>query len=94
MIQPLRDGVVVIPEPAAKESDGGIILASVVKTKYLIGEVVAVGRGRMLEDGTINRMEVKIGDQVVFAAEAGRKIEGTDQVLMCEFEILAVVEEK
>jgi chaperonin GroES len=93
-IRPLHDRVVVkrIEEP--EQVRGGIIIPDTAKEKPQQGEVVAVGKGKTLENGTRIPLDVKVGDRVLFGKYSGTevKIEDGEYLIMREDEVLAVVE--
>jgi len=95
-VKPLADRVVVkrLEEEEAK-SPGGIIIPDTAKEKPQKGIVVAVGPGRIDDNGNRVPMEVKVGDKVLFAKYAGSevKIEGEEYLIMREDDILAIIEE-
>jgi chaperonin GroES len=94
-ITPLRDKVVVKRlEEIEEKTPGGIIIPDTAKEKPQIGEVVAVGKGKILQDGKVIPPEVKVGDRVLFAKYAGTevKIEGEEYLIMSEDEILGIIE--
>lgn len=94
-VRPLKDKVVVKRlEEVEEKTPGGIIIPDTAKEKPQMGEVVAVGRGKMLQDGKIVPPEVKVGDKVLFARYAGTeiKIDGQEYLIMSEDEILGIVE--
>jgi chaperonin GroES len=94
-ITPLRDKVVVKRlEEVEEKTPGGIIIPDTAKEKPQIGEVVAVGKGKILQDGKVIPPEVKVGDRVLFAKYAGTevKIEGEEYLIMPEDEILGIIE--
>jgi chaperonin GroES len=94
-ITPLRDKVVVKRlEEIEEKTPGGIIIPDTAKEKPQIGEVVAVGKGKILQDGKVIPPEVKVGDKVLFAKYAGTevKIEGEEYLIMPEDEILGIIE--
>jgi chaperonin GroES len=90
-VNPLGDRVVVKPIPREEMTKGGIILPDTAKEKPQEGEVLAVGPGRITEDGKRLPMEVKVGDRVLYAKYAGTeiKIEGEEYVILRESDILA-----
>ncbi|NPV28957.1 MAG: co-chaperone GroES [Firmicutes bacterium] len=94
MLRPLGDHVVVKPLSREEKTEGGIILPDTAKEKPQEGEVIAVGPGRLLENGTRVQPEVKVGDRVVYAKYGGTevKIEGVEYLIMRESDILAVKE--
>ncbi|MCB1614532.1 MAG: co-chaperone GroES [Pseudomonadales bacterium] len=94
-IRPLHDRVVVRREAEEEKSAGGILLTGSAKEKPNKGEVVAVGSGRVLDNGSVNPMSVKVGDKVVFASYAGSQTikDGDDElIVMSESEIFGVIE--
>lgn len=93
-LQPLGDRLVVQREELEEKTSGGIFLPDSAKDKPTRGRVVAIGNGRVLNDGTRSSMQVKVGDRVLFTSYAGESIEIDDQeyLLMGESEVLAVIE--
>ncbi len=93
-LQPLGDKIVIQREASEEKTEGGIYLPDTAKDKPTRGTVVAVGEGRLLNDGTRAEMQVKAGDRVLFTSYAGENIEIGDEeyVLMSENEVLAVIE--
>lgn len=93
-IKPLQDRVVVkrIDEP--EKTKGGIIIPDTAKEKPSEGEVVAVGNGRIADDGKTIPMEVKVGDKVLFSKYGGHelKVDGEEYIIMGQDDIYAVVE--
>lgn len=92
MIRPLGDKVVVKPGPEEEKSEGGILLPDTAKKKPQRGEVLAVGPGKLLEDGRRGEMSVKKGDMVIYSKYGGTDItyKGEDYVILDEDQILAV----
>jgi len=90
-LKPLADRVVVRPIEREKVSKGGIVLPDTAKEKPQEGEVVAVGGGRLSEDGKRLPMDVKVGDIVIYAKYGGTEIKIDDEELMIlrESDILA-----
>lgn len=93
-LRPLRDKVVVKPSEEEAKSIGGILLPDTAKKKPQQGTVIAVGNGRLLEDGTIKELTVKVGDTVIYAKYGGTevKLEGQDLVILDEDQIFALIE--
>lgn len=93
MIKPLADRVVVKPLEVEEKTASGIVLPDTAKEKPQQGEVVAVGPGRLLDNGQRAPMEVKVGDKVIFSKYAGTevKIEGQEYLILNERDILAIV---
>ncbi len=96
MIRPLHDRVIVRRIEADEKSEGGLFIPDNAKEKPAEGEVLAVGRGYALPDGTVRPLEVKAGDRVLFGKYAGTeiKVDGKEAVMMREEDILGVVETK
>ena len=93
-LQPLGDRVVIEREESEETTAGGIVLPDAAKDKPARGKVVAVGGGRLLDDGSRSQLQVKPGDRVIFSSYAGETILiGEEEVmLMQEDHILAVIE--
>ena len=92
---PLYDRVIVKPFEEEQKSSGGILLGSAT-VKSTRGKVVAVGKGRVLDNGTFAPMSVKVGDTVVYNEGYGckkEKLDGEDVVIISETEVFAIVEE-
>jgi chaperonin GroES len=93
-LRPLRDKVVVKPSEGEEKSAGGIFIPDTAKKKPQEGKVVAVGTGRVLEDGTVRPVAVKVGDTVIYSKYGGTEvtIEGEEVVLLDEDQLFAVLE--
>ncbi|QLF95125.1 co-chaperone GroES [Pseudomonas sp. ABC1] len=94
-LRPLYDRVVVRRSEEENKTAGGIVLPGSAAEKPNRGEVVAVGTGRVLENGEVRPLAVKVGDKVVFGPYSGSntvKDNGEDLLVLSESEILAVVE--
>lgn len=93
-IQPLGDRVVVEREESESKTAGGIVLPDSAKDKPSRGTVIAVGDGRLLDDGSRAKLQVKVGDKVLFTSYAPEaiKINDDELLLMREEDILAVIE--
>lgn len=93
-VRPLNDKVLIERAKADEKTKGGIILPEASKEKPKEGKIVAVGQGRLSDQGDRIPFQVKAGDRVLFKSYAGTdvKIDGKDFILMSEEEILAVVE--
>lgn len=93
-LQPIGDRVVVKREQAEERTSGGIVLPDSAKDKPARGKVVAIGDGKLLEDGTRGKMQLKVGDRVLFTSYAGDvfKVGDEELVLMREDDVLAVIE--
>ena len=94
-VTPLHDRVIVKAAAAEEKTAGGIIIPDTAKEKPLEGEVIAVGNGKVLENGTLRKLDVKVGDRVLFAKYSGSdvKLELGEHLVIREDEILAVVGE-
>jgi chaperonin GroES len=93
-LKPLNDRVVVKRTEEEERTAGGIIIPDSAKEKPIQGEVLAVGSGKLGEDGTRRPLDVKAGDRVLFGKYAGTdiKVEGDELLIMREDDILAVIE--
>jgi len=93
-LRPLGDRVLVKPLPRDEMTKSGIVLPDTVKEKPQEGEIIAAGPGKILEDGTREAMDVKVGDKVLYAKYAGTefKVEGDDFLIVSQKDILAIVE--
>ena len=94
-IRPLHDRVIIKRQEQETKSAGGIVLTGSAAEKSTRGEIVAVGKGRMLENGDVKPLDVKVGDTVIFSEGYGvktEKIDGEEVLILSENDILAVVE--
>jgi chaperonin GroES len=93
-LQPLGDKVVVERDESLDTTAGGIFLPDTAKDKPSRGTIVAIGTGKLLDDGTRGPMQVKVGDRVLFTSYAPEAISLDDDeyLLMSESDILAVIE--
>ena len=93
-IKPLHDRVIVKRLEEEEKTKGGIIIPDTAKEKPIEGKVIAVGDGKIKEDGTKIPLEVKVGDRVLFTKYGGTevKIDGEEHLMMREEDILAVIE--
>ncbi len=93
-IKPLGDRIVVKPLEAENKSKGGILLPDTAKEKPQEAKVVAIGKGKVLENGSIQAPEVKVGDKVLFGKYSGNEIttkEGEELLILREEDILAII---
>jgi chaperonin GroES len=93
-IKPLGDRIVVKPLEAENKSKGGIVLPDTAKEKPQEAKVVAVGKGKVLENGTVQAPEVKVGDKVLYGKYSGNEIttkEGEELLILREEDILAII---
>lgn len=95
-IRPLGDRVLVKPIEQEERTKGGIVLPDTAKEKPQLGEVIAVGTGRLLENGQRVPLEVKVGDRVIYAKYGGTevKLDGVEYLILRESDVLAVQERK
>jgi chaperonin GroES len=93
-IRPLADKVLVQRLEAENKTAGGIVLPDTAKEKPQRGKIVSVGAGKLLDDGTRKKTQVKKGDVVLFTSYAGTdvKIDGKEYLIMDESDIMAVIE--
>ncbi|MFG1497475.1 co-chaperone GroES [Saccharospirillum sp. HFRX-1] len=93
-IRPLHDRVVVRRKEQEEKTAGGIVLPGSAKEKPSQGEVLAVGNGRILDNGEVKPLDVKVGDTVVFGQYAGStvKMDGEELLIMTESDIFGVIE--
>ena len=93
-IKPLADRVVVKPLEAEAKTKGGIVLPDTAKEKPQEGKVVAVGRGKVLDNGQAQPMELKVGDRILYGKYSGNEIttkEGEELLIMREEDVLAII---
>ncbi|MBF0493206.1 MAG: co-chaperone GroES [Deltaproteobacteria bacterium] len=92
-IRPLRDRLIVRRISEEEKTKGGIIIPDSAKEKPQEAEVVAVGSGRVSEDGKITPLEIKVGDKVLFSKYGGNevKVEGVEYLILREDDIQAIV---
>lgn len=93
-IRPLHDRVVVKRVEAEEKTASGIVLASSAVEKPDMGEVVSVGTGKILEDGSVRALQLKAGDKVIFGKYSGQtvKVDGVELLVMREEDIFGVIE--
>jgi len=94
-LQPLGERLVLERAESEDVTAGGIVLPDSAKDKPARGTVLAVGSGRLLDDGSRSELQVKVGDQVLFSSYAGEtfKVDDQELLLMREDDILAVIED-
>ena len=93
-MHPLGDRVIIKPLEAEEKTKGGIVLPDTAKEKPQEGKVVAVGKGRILDDGSLKSLEVKISDRVLYGKYSGTEVtakDGEEYLIMREEDILAVI---
>ncbi len=93
-IRPLQDRVIVRRVKEEDKTKGGIIIPDSAKEKPVEGLVVAVGNGKVLEDGTVRKLDIKEGDKILFGKYSGTdvKIDGEEHLILREDDILGVIE--
>jgi chaperonin GroES len=94
-IRPLHDRIILKRTEKETKSAGGIVLTGSAAEKSTRGEVIAVGNGRVLDNGEVRPLDVKVGDTVIFSEGYGlktEKIEGQEVLILSENDILAIVE--
>jgi chaperonin GroES len=93
MLKPLADRVVVKPSQAEEMTKGGIIVPDTAKEKPVWGEVIAVGPGKISDEGKVIAMEVKVGNKVLYGKYSGTEVtvEGEELLLMRESDIFAIM---
>jgi chaperonin GroES len=91
--RPLHDRLLVKRQEAETRSKGGIIIPENAKEKPIEGVVIAVGNGKVLDDGKVRALEVKVGDKILFGKYSGTeiKVEGDEHVILREEEVLGVI---
>jgi len=95
-IRPLHDRVVVRRTEEERKSPGGIVIPDTATEKPVRGKVQAVGKGKILENGDIRPLDLKVGDEVLFGKYSGTeiKVDGEDLLVMREDDVMAVIEKK
>ncbi len=93
-VRPLHDRVIVRRLDEEEKSSGGIIIPDTAKEKPIQGEVIAAGKGKILDNGDVRPLDVKPGDRVIFSKYAGTeiKLDGSEYMMMREDDILGVIE--
>jgi chaperonin GroES len=95
-IRPLHDRVIVKRLEEERTSPGGIVIPDTAAEKPIQGKVVAVGKGKILEDGNVRPLDVKVGDKILFGKYSGTevKMDGEELLVMREEDVMAVIEGK
>ena len=93
-LRPLHDRVIVKRTEEERTSPGGIVIPDSAAEKPIRGEVVAVGNGKILEDGSKRELDIKVGDKVLFGKYSGTevKVEDDELLVMREDDVMAVIE--
>jgi chaperonin GroES len=92
-VRPLHDRVIIKRTEEERTSPGGIVIPDTATEKPIRGEVTAVGKGKILENGDVRPLDVQVGDQVLFGKYSGTevKVDGEDLLVMREEDIMAVI---
>ena len=95
-IRPLHDRVIVKRLEEERTSAGGIIIPDTATEKPIQGKVVAVGKGKILDDGSVRQLDLKVGDKILFGKYGGTevKVDGEDLLVMREEDVMAIIEGK
>ncbi len=93
-IRPLHDRVIIKRMEEERTSPGGIVIPDTAAEKPIRGEVIAVGKGKILENGEIRALDLKAGDKVLFGKYSGTevKVDGEELLVMKEDDVMAVIE--
>ena len=93
-IRPLHDRVVIKRMEEERKSPGGIVIPDAAAEKPVRGEVIAIGKGKVLENGDVRPLDVKVGDKVLFGKYSGQEVKelGEGMLVMREEDIMAVIE--
>ena len=95
-IRPLHDRVIVKRLEEERTSPGGIVIPDSAAEKPSQGKIVAIGKGKILEDGSVRALDVKVGDKILFGKYGGTevKVDGEELLVMREEDVMAVIEGK
>jgi len=95
-IRPLHDRVIVKRLEEERTSPGGSVIPDTATEKPIQGKIIAVGKGKILEDGHVRPLDVKVGDKILFGKYSGTevKVDGEDYVVMREEDVMAIIEGK
>ena len=93
-IRPLHDRVIVKRIDEERKSAGGIVIPDTAAEKPIRGKIIAVGKGKILEDGKVRPLDVKVGDKILFGKYGGTevKVDGEELLVMREEDVMAVIE--
>ena len=94
-IRPLHDRVIIKRIKEEEKTKGGIIIPDTAKEKPIEGEVIAIGNGKVQEDGTVRPLDVNVGDRVLFGKYSGAEvmIDGEERLIIREDDILGIIEQ-
>jgi chaperonin GroES len=92
-VKPLADRVLVKPSMAEEKTASGIIIPDTAKEKPMQGEIVAVGKGRVADDGKVTPLELKVGDKVLYGKYSGTEVtfDGEEYLIMRESDVYAII---
>ena len=95
-IRPLHDRVIVKRLEEERTSPGGIVIPDSAAEKFVQGKIIAVGKGKILENNNVRPLDVKVGDKILFGKYSGTevKVDGDDLLVMREEDVMAVIEGK
>jgi chaperonin GroES len=95
-MRPLHDRVIVKREAEERKSPGGIVIPDTAAEKPIFGKVLAIGKGKVLENGTVRPVDLKVGDKILFGKYSGTevKMDGDELVVMREEDVMAVIDSK
>jgi chaperonin GroES len=93
-LRPLHDRVIIKRSEEERTSSGGIVIPDTATEKPIKGEVIAVGPGKVLDNGQVRALDVKVGDKVLFGKYSGTevKVDGEELLIMREEDLMAVIE--
>lgn len=93
-IRPLHDRIIVKRLEEERKTASGIVIPDTAAEKPDQGEVVAIGKGKVLDDGTVRNLQVKVGDKILFGKYSGQtvKVEGEELLVMREEDVMGVIE--
>jgi chaperonin GroES len=93
-IRPLHDRVIVKREDEERKSPGGIVIPDTAAEKPIRGKVIAVGKGKVLENGQVRPLDLKVGDKILFGKYGGNevKVDGEELLVLREEDVMAVIE--
>jgi chaperonin GroES len=92
-IKPLADRIVVKPSEAEEKTASGIIIPDTAKEKPMQGEIIAVGQGRVTDSGTFVKLELKVGDKVLYGKYSGTEVtvDGNEYLIMRESDVYTII---
>ena len=92
-IKPLADRILVKPSPAEEKTASGIIIPDTAKEKPMQGDVIAVGKGRISDDGKVSPLELKVGDKILYGKYSGTEVtvDGDEYLIMRESDVYAII---